>query len=314
MKHIIPYQAKITESHGRGSVLLIKGKEERGQRKLFATTILGSSEFKPGVMMYFLPNDFYRIVEEGGVFKARKVNYNSEASLKAVLNIKSPDRISIVGNNNKTPLHWKTLKHSHIMSAIKEVESDIRLGDYLLESTELYRDKNWNLLWNAVVKRTLRTVFMGLDEADVIETHVGTSLSDTIDDARNSGTTYGEYWDIDFRILYKNRDIRHLIAEFGIGQPVDVTIGFASDFTLSADKKFNFVEDDYDDHIPLSLESIKTYLDLGTSYVGGSEGIPDRELLALAKDIDAIVKNFGYIGMKDFLKKTTPVPIYKKGE
>ena len=61
MKHIVRYQERVNESVGRGSVLFIKGKADDGGRKLFATHIEGYSEFKPGVRMFFLPQDFYRI-------------------------------------------------------------------------------------------------------------------------------------------------------------------------------------------------------------------------------------------------------------
>ena len=61
MKHITKYVDHINENVGRDSVLFIKGKAEDEGRKLFATHINGYSEFKPGVRMFFLPQDFYRI-------------------------------------------------------------------------------------------------------------------------------------------------------------------------------------------------------------------------------------------------------------
>lgn len=130
MTHVLKFSEMITESLGRGSVLLIKGKPEGDKSKLFATQIIGVNEIKPGAKMVFLSNEFYRIREnEEGKLVASKINYRTEDSLKGVLNFKSDGKLSVVLNHNKTPWHWKTTKHTMLQPALKDVLDDIRRGD-----------------------------------------------------------------------------------------------------------------------------------------------------------------------------------------
>jgi ABC-type uncharacterized transport system ATPase subunit len=119
-KHIKSY-SEINESIGRGSVILIKGKPENGKKKLYAAHVEGHSALPHGGVMLFLADEFYRIKEDDGKLKGVKISYRNDDSLKSALNLKSPGKISIVKNNNKTPLHWKTSKHTSIISALREI-------------------------------------------------------------------------------------------------------------------------------------------------------------------------------------------------
>jgi len=124
----------ITESLGRGSVVVIKGKPEENDRcKLFVTQVLGFSEIKPGAKMVFLSPEFYRIKEnEEGRIVGIRTSYKTEDSLKGVLNLKSDGKLSVVLNNNKTPWHWKTTKHTMLQSALKDIVDDIKRSDTFL--------------------------------------------------------------------------------------------------------------------------------------------------------------------------------------
>jgi hypothetical protein len=118
----------VNESISRGSVILIKGKSEKGKKKLYVTHITGSVSLPNGAVMLFLSDEFYRIKEEEGRLKAIKISYRSEEELKSALNLKSPGKISIVKNEKKTPFHWKTLKHTSIQTALKEIEEEVMPG------------------------------------------------------------------------------------------------------------------------------------------------------------------------------------------
>lgn len=119
---------------GRGSVILIKGKPEKGRRRLYITTVDGFSEFRPGAKMIFLNQDFHRVVMGENGLVAAPVAYRNEPALKSQLNLKSPGRISVVLNNNKTPLHWITTKHLSFTSALRAVQPILLGEDHLFES------------------------------------------------------------------------------------------------------------------------------------------------------------------------------------
>lgn len=135
MIHVLKFSEMITESLGRGSVVLIKGKPEKdGLRKLFVTQIVGYSELRPGAKMVFLSPDLYRIrLNEEGRLVGTRISFKNEDSLKGVLNFKSDGKLSVVLNNNKTPWHWKTTKHTLFQPALKDVVDDIRRsGEFLI--------------------------------------------------------------------------------------------------------------------------------------------------------------------------------------
>ena len=115
-----------------GGVILIKGmKLEDGSQRLYVTTtrkILGldrkkndNSEGKAATMAV-LGNQVYRLSIVDGRLKAQGVSWNSEASMLKQLGIA---RQSVGVNNNKTPIHWETLKFNNIAMAINANSTQI---------------------------------------------------------------------------------------------------------------------------------------------------------------------------------------------
>lgn len=133
-KHIKPFLEKINESIGRGSVVLIKGRPTPNGRRLYATTITGHAEIKPGLTMVFLGDQIYQVLYREGKFLGAKVDYVGEDGLKGVLNLKNPGAPSLVLNHNKTPYHWMTLKHLDIGSALRELGERLFDHELILES------------------------------------------------------------------------------------------------------------------------------------------------------------------------------------
>jgi hypothetical protein len=139
MNKYVKTYATLNESVQHNGIILIKGKP-KGKSKdqmLYAAHVISSAEVRPGAVMLFLSDQFYRIVQEGERLKGVKINWRSEESLKDSLNLKSPGKISLVKNNNKTPYHWKTLKETSISQALDKVKSDLLGSDYLFESIEV---------------------------------------------------------------------------------------------------------------------------------------------------------------------------------
>lgn len=132
MKHVKSiHEAGINlpKTIGSGSVVLIKGKPGPEGRNLYVTTIKGFIEIKPGVKMVHLNVPIYRVVvKDGDKFYGRKVDYRQEDGLTGLLNMKNPGNISVVLNNNKTPYHWETTKHTDIGSALRSVQGRL-FGD-----------------------------------------------------------------------------------------------------------------------------------------------------------------------------------------
>lgn len=136
-KHVLSFSDKINESIGVGSVLLIKGKQSSDGKYLYATTIQGHVEIKPGIKLVFIGDSIYRVINKGeDKFFGRKISHQSEEGLKGILNMKNPGKPSIVLNHNKTPFHWITLKHNDIGAALRELGPRLFSHDLILESDE----------------------------------------------------------------------------------------------------------------------------------------------------------------------------------
>jgi hypothetical protein len=138
MKEYIRPFGSINESVKQNGIVLIKGKPKGKNRDqmLYAAHVNSCAEVRPGATMLFLSDQFYRIRKDDTKLKGVRINWKDEDSLKAVLNFKSPGKLSVVRNNNKTPYHWKTLKHTNISDALNSVEKDIFGDDYLFESAD----------------------------------------------------------------------------------------------------------------------------------------------------------------------------------
>jgi hypothetical protein len=137
MRYVSPYHQKLNESIGRGSVLLIKGRPVENGRHLYVTQITGYAEIKPGIKMVFLGDQIYRVKYRDGNFIGKKVYIKQDENLASVLNLKNPDRPSIVLNHNKTPFHWSTLKHADIGTALRELGPGLFDHDLILEQEEI---------------------------------------------------------------------------------------------------------------------------------------------------------------------------------
>ena len=212
--HVKSFSNRVYENIGRGSVIFIKGRPTDGGRKLYATTIDGWTEVRPGLKMVFLGNQIYQVVMKSGKFFGRKISYSGEDGLKGVLNLKNPGRPTLVLNHNKTPFHWITLKHLDIGSAIREVGNRLITHEMILESkSESDRDKF--LKWAA---REFIDYVKGIDNSIVIEkaesdakdlTDVGMDFFYYRDDWHESSYISDEWeWDATFRIAFDMEKIQ----------------------------------------------------------------------------------------------------------
>lgn len=142
MKHLMTF-SELNESIGRGSVLLIKGREREDGRPLYVTTVDGWAEIKPGVKMVFISDRVYRVIyREGKGFSGVPVSYYDEAGLKGIFNMRNQGKPSIVLNHNKTPFHWITLKYSDIGTALRSIGPNLFAHDLIFESQQIPKKIN----------------------------------------------------------------------------------------------------------------------------------------------------------------------------
>jgi hypothetical protein len=205
LKHIQKY-SPLNESFRQHGIILIKGKPKKGNEKfLYAAHVNAELELKAGAKMLILSDTFYRVVKGStGKLKGEKINWRSEDSLKSALNLKSPGKISLVKNNNKTPYHWKTLKHTNISDALSAVDQDLRDPDYVFESTES------SSIETSLAIDAIRTAFTG-EKTDVVIMHftapygnLEQSIWDSLDeDNRGHGS---DEWEVQLDCLYLGSD------------------------------------------------------------------------------------------------------------
>lgn len=240
-KHIIPFT--LNESIGRGSVILIKGKSDGSRKNLYAAHVLNSVAMANGAEMLFLSDVFYKIKKDGSGLRALKIAFNSEKSLKAALNLKTPGKISIVKNNNKTPFHWLTAKHTIVAAALSEVESELSEDSYILESTSFKIIENSESpsgdihdYGSEIVAMTLNSIFLDNPQIDIISYE----KSDELERFYNSGHAHGPGpqnvgWTIDVKVFCKDPVILKKLEELGRGAILTVTIVFDSevDYTVN---------------------------------------------------------------------------------
>jgi len=116
----------------QGGVILIKGaKLEDGTQKLYVTTIsnrlgldrtkVDNTEGKKATMAV-LGNQIYKLSVVDGKLKAQGVAWNSHWSMLKALGLSGN---SVAVNNNKTPLHWETLKFNNIAKAVSDNNEQI---------------------------------------------------------------------------------------------------------------------------------------------------------------------------------------------
>ncbi len=113
----------------QGGVLLIKGTAQNGKQKLFATHIVNLIQldrFKKDntkgqpAKMAILGDDFWRLMREDGKIVPKKIAWRNDASLTKMLRFKNQS-ISVVLNNQKTPLHWESLQFNNLHQMINKI-------------------------------------------------------------------------------------------------------------------------------------------------------------------------------------------------
>lgn len=190
LKHILPY-TPVHESFRQHGIVLIKGKP-KGKNKdrfLYAAHVKSQIEVKPGATMLILSDDsFYRVVKKDGAVRGIKINWRNEDSLKDSISFKSPGKLSVVKNNNKTPYHWKTLSHTNIQDALSAVASSLDDPSYIFES-ETPQVSN---LEEQLVDRALRSAFLGENTGVALLDF--DRLADSFDDAVRNADFDGEHY------------------------------------------------------------------------------------------------------------------------
>lgn len=125
--------AGVPKETGKGSLLLIKGaKLPNGKQRLYFNYIKKvlvfdrlnkHDEKKEPVRMVILGNDFYLMRMEGEKLKPIKIAPTSEANLLKAMGLQGK---KIALNDNKTPLHYDTLKYTWVGKMIAEMGQSIK--------------------------------------------------------------------------------------------------------------------------------------------------------------------------------------------
>ena len=230
MNKYIKSYTPINESVQQHGIILIKGKPngKSGDQMLYATHVNSSIEVRPSATMLLLSDTFYRIIKgDSGKLKGVKINWRDEDSLKSVLNFKSPGKLSVVKNNNKTPYHWKTLKHTNLSAALSAVDGDINTSSYIFESVEQASPK----LTTQILSDTLNSIFLEKDNSVILlNYHVPKNvLEDDLSGDEDRGH-HETQWEFSLDCLYigkpeldqelKSTGMRRFTVEF------QVTTGF----------------------------------------------------------------------------------------
>lgn len=227
--YIKPFEP-INESMKQHGIILIKGKP-KGKNKeqmLFATHVNTWTELRPGAMMMFLSDTFYRVIKDGNKLKGVKINWRSEDSLKDALNFKAPGKLSVVRNNTKTPYHWKTLKHTNLRDALDAVEGDLLGSSYVFESTNSLKS-----LEETVVADAVDSIFKNGENVVVLNWDIS---EDTFHDAIDSDERTGSEnidWEASFDCLYVGRpELDDELSKMELRR-FEVTVYFTSDVAFS---------------------------------------------------------------------------------
>jgi len=225
--YIKPFEP-INESMKQHGILLIKGKP-RGKNKeqmLFATHVNTWAELRPGATMMFLSDIFYRVIKEGDKIKGVKINWRSEDSLKDALNFKAPGKLSVVLNNNKTPYHWKTLKHTNLRDALDSVEGDISRENFIFESADSLES-----IKKIVTTDATDAIFREGTNVIVLDWAIPeTNFADMVTDNDRHGSEMTE-WEATFDCLYVGRpELDEELKEMELNR-FEVTITFESNFS-----------------------------------------------------------------------------------
>jgi len=117
-----------------GGIVLIKGKEDNGLQNLYACHIISLMELgrtkvdnTPGksARMVVLDSNIFRIINDNGQLKALKVDWKTAASLSRMINFNGRQAHAVTLNNNKTPIHWETLKYNNFPELFSKAGNEI---------------------------------------------------------------------------------------------------------------------------------------------------------------------------------------------
>jgi hypothetical protein len=226
--YIKPFEP-INESMKQHGIILIKGKPKgKGKEQmLFATHVNTWTELRPGAKMMFLSDIFYRVIKDDDKLKGVKINWRDEDSLKDALNFKAPGKLSVVLNNNKTPYHWKTLKHTNLRDALDSVEGDLNGSSFVFESTDSLES-----IEEIVTDDVIDSIFKDGKNVIVLDWDIPDyELTDNIDSDERRGTERSE-WEATFDCIYVGRpELDEELKEMELDR-FEVTIYFETTFSF----------------------------------------------------------------------------------
>jgi hypothetical protein len=226
--YIKPFES-INESMKQHGIILIKGKPKgKGKEQmLFATHVNTWTELRPGAKMMFLSDIFYRVIKDDDKLKGVKINWRDEDSLKDALNFKAPGKLSVVLNNNKTPYHWKTLKHTNLRDALDSVEGDLNGSNFVFESTDSLES-----IEEIVTDDVIDSIFKDGKNVIVLDWDIPDyELTDNIDSDERRGTERSE-WEATFDCIYVGRpELDEELKEMELDR-FEVTIYFETTFSF----------------------------------------------------------------------------------
>lgn len=219
----------INESMKQHGILLIKGKPKGKSKEqmLFATHVNTWTELRPGAKMMFLSDIFYRVIKDDDKLKGVKINWRDEDSLKDALNFKAPGKLSVVLNNNKTPYHWKTLKHTNLRDALDSVEGDLTGSSFVFESTDSLES-----IEKLVTDDVIDSIFKDGKNVIVLDWDIpDTNITDNVSSDERRGTDTSE-WEATFDCIYVGRpELDEELKEMELDR-FEVTIYFESTFSF----------------------------------------------------------------------------------
>lgn len=287
--HIKPFEL-INESMKQHGIILIKGKP-KGKNKeqmLFATHVNNWAELRPGAMMMFLSDTFYRVIKDGDKLKGVKINWRDEDSLKDSLNFKAPGKLSVVRNNNKTPYHWKTLKHTNLRDALDAVEGDLISSSFIFESTESIESLN-----KTVIEDAVDAIFRDGEKVIVLDWDMpdDTYFVDNISSEERTDTETIE-WEATFDCLHVGRpELDEALAEMELSR-FEVTVYFESKVTFSQ----WYDPGDYNNPPDGDIEITDIDTSITSITIGGLESSEDF-------DLDQIISQMDTSDLEDYIKK-----------
>jgi hypothetical protein len=251
-KYIKKYSESVNESVMHNGIILIKGKPKgrNGEQFLFAGHVVGSAELRPGAVMLFLSTTFYRVILEDGRLKGVKISYQSEESLKDALNFKSPGKISVIRNNNKTPFHWRTLKYGTINEALASVSYDILGGGYIFESSD--DSSATDLFARELIKETINCLFFNENNSCIVLniTVPKDIITSNIDEPDDSSVKI-EDWTVNIDVLnISNRPDSDFTSE--------IPRRYQIELLCTTDANYSVEYDDYRDDSEVQIGNIDT--------------------------------------------------------